>query len=145
MKYVFVVFFVFTLSKIYAQAPQKINWETLSAVKFDKKWNKQEATFVLIPNFDPKITALQSKVIEISGYMIPVDVDASYYVLSANPYSSCFFCGQAGPESVMSVKFKKLSKRLNTDDRVTLRGKLTLNKDDINELNYILTEAILMQ
>ncbi len=127
------------------QDTRKITWETLKDVSFDKKWNKEEAMFILVPNFGNKVSLLNNKEVEITGYMIPVDVESSYYVLSANPYSSCFFCGQAGPESVMSVKFKKLGKRLNTDDRVTVKGILNLNKDDINELNYILSNAALIQ
>lgn len=121
--------------------PVKVTWETLRDVTFNKKWNKDEAMFILEPAFGPKVMKIKDKEISITGYMIPVDIDANYYVLSANPYSSCFFCGQAGPESVMSVKFNKATKRFNTDDRVTLKGTLTLNKDDINELNYILTAA----
>ena len=77
--------------------------------------------------------------------MIPVDIDANYYVLSANPFASCFFCGQAGPESVVSIKFKGVNRRFNTDDRVTIKGKFRLNATDINELNYILDQAELAQ
>lgn len=123
------------------QPPIKVTWEMLRDVTFNKKWNKDEAMFILEPAFGEKVNGLKNKEIQITGYMIPVDIDANYYVLSANPYSSCFFCGQAGPESVMSVKFAKATKRFNTDDRVTLSGTLILNKDDINELNYILDTA----
>lgn len=123
------------------EEPKTVTWETLRDVTFNKKWNKEEAMFILEPEFGAGVQVLQNKKIKITGYMIPVDIDANYYVLSANPYSSCFFCGQAGPESVMSVKFEKLTDRFNTDDRVTLVGELILNKDDINELNYILEKA----
>jgi hypothetical protein len=97
--------------------------------------------FVLEPQFGAKVNALKGKEVSLTGYMIPVDVDANYYVLSANPFASCFFCGQAGPESVVSVKFKKVTKRFNTDDRLTISGIFTLNTDDINELNYIIDKA----
>lgn len=125
----------------YAYNPIKISWENLRDVTFKKKWNAGEGMFVLEPQFGSKVTALKGKEISITGYMIPVDVDANYYVLSANPFASCFFCGQAGPESVVSVKFKKLTKRLNTDDRLTIKGIFNLNTDDINELNYIIEKA----
>jgi len=42
---------------------------------------------------------------------------------------------------VVSVKFKKVTKRFNTDDRLTITGIFTLNTDDINELNYIIDKA----
>jgi hypothetical protein len=121
--------------------PTKITWDTLRDVTFKKKWSAEESMFILYPTFGTKVTALKNKEVELTGYMIPVDVDANMYVLSANPYSSCFFCGQAGPESVVQVKFKKVSKRFNTDDRVTVKGTFVTNADDINEMNYILTNA----
>jgi hypothetical protein len=121
--------------------PIKITWENLRDVTFKKKWNATENMFILEPQFGPKVTALKGKEISLTGYMIPVDADANYYVLSANPYAACFFCGQSGPESVVSIKFKKLSKRYNTDDRVTISGIFNLNADDINELNYVIEKA----
>jgi hypothetical protein len=133
--------FIGFLTSFNLEEPQKVTWEMLRDVTFNKKWNKEEAMFILEPAFGEKVNKIKNKQILITGYMIPVDIDANYYVLSANPYSSCFFCGQAGPESVMSIKFNKATKRFNTDDRVTLKGTLVLNKDDINELNYILNAA----
>jgi hypothetical protein len=122
-------------------APAKITWETLRDVIFQKKWDADQGMFVLYPKFGDKVKSYAGKEILITGYMIPVDIDANYYVLSANPFAACFFCGQSGPESVASIKFKKLNKRYNTDDRVTIKGTLRLNVDDINELNYILENA----
>jgi hypothetical protein len=133
---------IFSLSSFgLVEEPTKLTWEILRDVTFKKKWNAEEAMFVLYPSFGAKVTALKDKEVILSGYMIPVDIDANMYVLSSNPYSSCFFCGQAGPESVVQVKFKKVVKRYNTDDRVSVKGILKLNADDINELNYILVGA----
>jgi hypothetical protein len=126
---------------VMAFAPIKITWENLRDVTFKKKWNATDNMFVLEPQFGAKVNALKGNEVALTGYMIPVDVDANYYVLSANPFASCFFCGQAGPESVVSVKFKKVTKRFNTDDRLTITGIFTLNTDDINELNYIIDKA----
>ncbi len=129
----------------FTNEPVKITWETLRDVTFKKKWSAEESMFVLYPTFGAKVTAVKDKEVILTGYMIPVDVDANVYVLSANPYSSCFFCGGAGPESVVQIKFKKATKRFNTDDRLTIKGVLKLNADDINELNYILTNCELIQ
>jgi hypothetical protein len=141
-KYVVILSFLVAVPlAVMAFAPIKITWENLRDVTFKKKWNASENMFVLEPQFGAKVNALKGKEVSLTGYMIPVDVDANYYVLSANPFASCFFCGQAGPESVVSVKFKKLNKRFNTDDRLTITGIFTLNTDDINELNYIIDKA----
>lgn len=136
------LFFIVAISTSFvADTPQKITWETLRDVSFKKKWDAAQSMFILYPSFGPKVLAFKGKDVLLTGYMIPVDVEANYYVLSANPYAACFFCGQSGPESVASVKFKKVAKRYNTDDRVTIKGTLRLNADDINELNYILDNA----
>jgi hypothetical protein len=140
--YFFVALFAFTSAQSIAQtSPRKITWDTLRDVTFKKKWNANEGMFILEPQFGDKVKELNSKEIVLTGYMIPVDIDANYYVLSANPFASCFFCGQAGPESVVSVKFKNLNKRFNTDDRVSIKGKFRLNASDINDLNYIIDAA----
>jgi hypothetical protein len=138
---IFIVLIGIALTSYAVFNPIKITWENLRDVTFKKKWNAEEKMFILEPQFGPKVTALKGKEVSLTGYMIPVDADANYYVLSANPYAACFFCGQSGPESVVSIKFKKLTKRYNTDDRVTISGIFNLNADDINELNYVIEKA----
>lgn len=143
-----ILLFALLLSPWIAQSadpPRKISWDLLRDVTFKKKWNADEGMFILEPQFGPKVKEIQSKEVSLTGYMIPVDIDANYYVLSANPFASCFFCGQAGPESVVSIKFKGVNRRFNTDDRVTIKGKFRLNATDINELNYILEQAEVTQ
>ncbi len=121
--------------------PVKLSWEILRDVTFKKKWYAEESVYMLYPTFGPGIQKLNGKPVELTGYILPVDLDANLYVLSAFPYSACFFCGGAGPESVVSLKFKKAGRKFKTDERVTFRGTLKLNADNIYELNYILTEA----
>ncbi len=120
---------------------QAITWKILSDVTFNKKWNPKEKMFILEPEFGQVVQPFGDKLVTITGYMIPIDIESNFYVLSANPYASCFFCGGAGPESVLSVKFKKVTRRFDTDERLTLKGKLVLNKDNLDELNYILQDA----
>jgi hypothetical protein len=95
----------------------------------------------MVPKFGRRINALDGKKVQIRGFIIPVDIVQDYYVLSANPYSSCFFCGQAGPESVMEIQLLKQYDGLRMDQVITFEGKLRLNADDIYQLNYILEEA----
>ncbi|MCB0847224.1 MAG: DUF3299 domain-containing protein, partial [Bacteroidetes bacterium] len=63
------------------------------------------------------------------------------YALSANPFASCFFCGNAGPESVMDLELTSYDKVYFTDDYVTFQGKLILNDSDLNKMCYVLEEA----
>lgn len=118
-----------------------VDWKYLADVKFEDKYYAELEAWYLFPKFSKKIKALSDKRIIIKGYIIPLDVEGGIYALSAYPFSSCFFCGGAGPESVMSIKFKGSHKKYKTDDVVTFTGKLELNDSNVEEFNYILHEA----
>lgn len=124
-----------------AANPVKLTWETLRDVTFKKKWYPDEAVYMLYPTFGPAVQKLKGKEVSITGYILPIDLDANMYVLSAFPYSACFFCGGAGPESVMALKFKKTPRKFKTDERLTFKGTLALNADDIYQMNYVLENA----
>ena len=132
--------FSFTLS-----SQTIITWEVLKNVEFDEVWSEEFQAYYMVPKFGKTITALDGKEIQIRGFIIPVDIVQDYYVLSANPYSSCFFCGQAGPESVMEIQMIKQYDGLRMDQVITFKGKLRLNVDDIYQLNYILEDAQVME
>ena len=55
----------------------------------------------------------------------------------------CFFCGGAGPETVMEVYAKEAINY--TAEPITIRGRLQLNSGDINRLIYSLSEAKLVE
>ena len=84
---------------------------------------------------------LDGKVIQVRGYIIPTEGYKSHteFIFSAFPYSMCFFCGGAGPETVMEVTTKTPVKF--TAEAIILNGTLRLNADDINRLMYFLEDA----
>lgn len=119
----------------------KLTWKTMENIKFEKKYYKEIDGEMLAPVFTDEIKKLDGKEVQVEGYVVPVDEKGRYCALSANPYASCFFCGKAGPASVMTIKFKKKNKSYKTDDYIIFKGKLQLNYDDINEFYYILNDA----
>ena len=140
----FIILFAFATSLfsfVPTGAPVKLTWETLRDVTFKKKWYPEESIYMLHPTFCPSVQKLKNQQVSITGYILPVDLDANLYVLSAFPFSACFFCGGAGPETVMTLNFKKNSRKFKTDERLTLVGTLKLNSDDIYQMNYILDGA----
>ena len=122
-----------------------ISWELLKNVEFDEIWSEEFQAYYMVPKFSSSFKVLDNKEVQIRGFIIPVDIVQDYYVLSANPYSSCFFCGQAGPESVMEVQLIKKYEGLRMDQVITFKGKLKLNVDDIYQLNYILEDAEILE
>jgi len=118
-----------------------ITWEVLKDVTFEEVFSEEFQGYYKVPKFGKKISSLNGKKVQIRGYVIPVDVIQDYYVLSANPYSSCFFCGGAGPESVMEIQITGEHNGLRMDQIITFEGKLRLNPDDLYQLSYILENA----
>lgn len=130
---------VFSISIISAQ--EETSWTDLMDITFKDVYLESEDMYVYYPMFKEKQKSLEGKEIAITGYIIPVDVEMNQYVLSAFPFSSCFFCGNAGPESVMAVYFRSDDRTFQTDERLTLVGELELNDTDIDELVYVLRNA----
>lgn len=119
----------------------KLTWQMLRDVKYKEKWNEAEQMHFNYPVFGNKVKALAGKEYYVTGYMIPLDAKGGLYAVSANPYAACYFCGQSGPETIVSVKFSKPPKRYKTDDIVNIRGRLRLNETDVNDFIYVFEGA----
>lgn len=119
----------------------QITWKTLADVTYKKRFNKEFDLYFMYPSFGPKVQQLEGKRVSIRGYMIPIDEYGRRYVISGRPMAQCFFCGGAGPESLIELQFKKKSQRFKTDEIRTLSGILSLNKSDVDHLSYILSEV----
>ncbi len=116
-----------------AQA-QETSWRTLGKLTWKYLYDEDLGFDVSQPVFGAEVKALDGKEIDIVGYIIPVDLDGDFQVLSAFPYSNCFFCGGAGPETVMELEMSKNYKFIS--EKVQLRGILRLNADDFQRLIY---------
>lgn len=121
---------------------QLLTWETLGDVKFSSIYAEELGTDVTQAAFGPSVKALDNQQVLIKGFMIPLDPLGTKYVLSKNPMASCFFCGKAGPETVVELRLHPKSIRRYTMDEVhTFKGTLKLNAKDWNMLHYIIEEA----
>lgn len=126
-----------------AQSPENL-WKTLGKITFKKQYDEMLGFKVDVPVFSPEILSMEGKIVTVKGYIIPVEGYKSHkeFVFSAYPYNMCFFCGGAGPETVMEVYAKEPIKY--TAEPVTIKGKLELNSTDVNRLIYALNEVILV-
>jgi hypothetical protein len=125
-----------------SQAPQNLQddiWKILLNVKYE--YTKE----AYIPKFDEKIKSFDNQSITIKGYMYALEEAPkhSFFMLSYYPVSMCFFCGGAGPESVIEVNAQKPLKYSNR--QITLKGKLRLNSKDRERLFFILLDAELIE
>lgn len=125
-------------------AQNKSTWKVLSKVQIEKRFDDVLNYEIDFPTFSDDVKALNGKEIVLEGWMIPLDElrGKNYFVLSALPFANCFFCGGAGPETVMEVFSEKNIKF--TEKRIKVKGILNINADDPMKLMYILQKAELI-
>jgi len=134
--------FLLSTAAVSAQSDKASNvWKTLSKITFKKEYDEMMGFKVDVPVFSEDVKKLEGKTVKIKGYIIPVEGYKSHkeFIFSAYPYNMCFFCGGAGPETVMEVYAKEPIEY--TAEAVTIEGKLELNASDINRLIYALQDA----
>ncbi len=125
-------------------AQNKSTWKVLSKVQIEKRFDEVLNYEIDFPTFSDAVKALDGKEITLEGWMIPLDElrGKNYFVLSALPFANCFFCGGAGPETVVEVFSEENIKF--TEKRIKVSGTLNINADDPMKLMYIIQKAQLI-
>jgi len=116
-------------------------WKVFEGVRFESKYIDEEKASFYIPQFGDELLQMEGKKYVVKGYYLPIDLSSDGLVLSRYPMATCFFCGEAGPESVMMVFPSKKLEGLRMDDELTFEGTLELNADDVYQLSFILKDA----
>ena len=93
------------------------------------------------PNFPSVLEKYDGEEVMISGYIIPMDIDNNSYALSMSPFSSCFFCGNAGPNTVIELRFKEKQSKFLVDQFLMIKGIFILNENNPNALFFKITGA----
>lgn len=139
----FMLSFLVSVSDVQAQTESL--WKTLAKITYKKEYDEFLGFKIDKPVFSEEIKALNGKEVTVKGFVIPVEGYKSHkeFIFSAFPYSMCFFCGGAGPESVMEVLATEPVEY--SAESIILKGKLHLNSDDVNKLMYSLTDARLVK
>jgi len=118
-----------------------INWDTLADVTFTSEYVEEYDANFFVPSFSQQVKSLEGKKVVLQGYMLPIAPEENLFILSKNTYASCFFCGVGGPETIVEIQFQPGHPQFEMDQVVKVKGILSLNKNDVEHCNYILTEA----
>ncbi|MCH2044699.1 MAG: DUF3299 domain-containing protein [Saprospiraceae bacterium] len=127
-------------------------WDDLLTLEFKFLYDASIDDVIQDPQFTPRIKKHEGQKIELYGYIVPFDIvenamgnngDGTMFMLSAYPAQTCFFCGGAGPESIIEVYPDEPIHY--TKDRVTIEGVLELNNTDFLRMAYILKDAKLIR
>jgi len=129
------------LLSIWLQNVDFQGWETLGKVKLIPGYDEFLGEEIEKPVFPETISIFENSRVTVEGYVIPLETSSSsrYFVLSRFPFNSCFFCGNAGPETVLEVYTNE--KFAYKDQKVKATGILKLNAEDPLHLFFLLEEA----
>ncbi|MEO1711943.1 MAG: DUF3299 domain-containing protein [Bacteroidota bacterium] len=129
------------------QAQEKNIWSTLAMMKYERQYAESDGIGGMAGGngrFRPLVEALDGKEVEVKGYIIPLSGKKaqSHFMFSAYPYNMCFFCGQAGPESVMEVIMESNAKVEYSDDPIVLKGIFHFRPTAGEDIMYHLEHAL---
>jgi hypothetical protein len=145
MKNLLFAFLMLATVSVFAQTKTDI-WNEFAKTKFEPKYNEKLGEYLFHPTFSADVKALEGKEVTLEGYYVPfAPEEGSYIILSKFPMSQCFFCGGGGPESIAEVTFKNTALKFQVDDLITIKGKLKLNTNDIDHVNFLINDAVLVK
>lgn len=124
--------------EIFIPVKDTVTWKILNRLEYKEEEHPSYGT-VMMPVFSNEVLSFDKKRIIIKGYILPVD--RKTYALSKNVYAACFFCGKAGPETVMGLQFKQPPGRIKMDTYAMLSGILHVNSSDVEDWMYSLTDV----
>lgn len=141
MRYFYVAFLM--LGYVCAVAQEANFWHVLAEVGFKK--TKMAGGEMEVPIFSTHLKAYHGKKIKLKGFVIPVSEtgDESKFMLSSLPFNVCYFCGAAGPETIVEVEANQKVKF--TSQAIWMEGILYLNEEDPDHHIYILKSARIIQ
>ena len=116
-------------------------WEILDDVKFETRYVEEAGGEYFFPVVNNDLKGIIGKSITIKGYYIPVEMEGNAIIISKYPYTSCFFCGGAGPQSVAAVKVEGKIGEYYLDELITVQGRFSVNATDVDMLNFIIEDA----
>jgi hypothetical protein len=115
-------------------------WQVLAEVGFQTR-KDASGTIIETPVFSKQLKSYNGKKIKLKGFIIPINEvgDQDKFMLSSLPFNVCYFCGAAGPETVIEV-ISDENVRFNTK-AIWIEGYLYLNDTDPEHHMYILKSA----
>lgn len=134
------VFMGFVLT-VTVQAQEVNLWQVLAEVGYESRPGAETGFTIESPKFSKRLLSYNGKVVRVKGYLIPMAElgGRNDYMLSSLPFNQCYFCGGAGPETVVEIQTKQNIKFVTR--QITIEGILFLNDFDPDHHMYIIKNA----
>ena len=140
----FIIVFILSAFLILStHAQENISWQELAEVEWQDRYDTLTGFTLIDGIYSDHLKSLDSTEVYISGYVIPFDALGFSFALSRTSFASCFFCGQAGPETVLSLRIKpnsiEPSRQKNT--KIKFKGLFRVHESNENGFHYELLNA----
>jgi len=124
-------------------AQQRNEWRLFSDLQFDEYFNEDIGTYDLKPIMTDSLRALEGREVVLLGYIISSSKTDGFenVILSKFPFTSCYFCGNAGMETVAEIEYDAKKGSFRMDSAYGFKGKLSFNTDNPERLVVIIKEA----
>jgi hypothetical protein len=135
--------FLFSLLSISAFSQKTIAWKDVMDIYAKEVRFSEKNPTLAIKGQGMSLKDIEGKKITITGYFLDLDPDGEWFMVSKNPFATCFFCGGAGPETVIELlKFKNVKKKFKTDDIVTVTGTIKMIAENEDDVGFVIHNAI---
>lgn len=121
-------------------------WRTLAMVKMEKQFSRDDGMGKSM-RFSAPIERLEGQEVTVEGYIVPLSgkKEQSHFMFSAYPFNMCYFCGNAGPETIMETFMKGDKKVAFSETKIKLKGTFRIQSRDMNDIMYRLENAVLIK
>jgi len=138
IKSFFIFLFLISLSNT-TFSQLKLTWKDVIDVYAKEVIFSEKNPTKAIKGQGKSLKDVEGKKITITGYFLDLDPDGKWFMVSKNPFASCFFCGGAGPETVIELlRFENKKKKYKTDDIVEVTGTLKMITENEVDISFVL-------
>lgn len=136
----FIFLFISLTNSVFSQ--KKITWKDVVEI-YAKEFRLKEKNPTSILNTKTmSLKDVENKKVKIRGYFLDIDPDGNWYVLSKNPFATCFFCGKSGPETILElISYKNVKKKFKSDDLVEVTGFFNIVYDPEDKMSFVIEKA----
>lgn len=133
--------FLFVMLSVTAFSQKKITWRNVVDI-YAKEFRLTEKNSTSTINKQTmSLDDVIDKKVTITGYFLDLDPNGEWYILSKNPFATCFFCGKAGPETILELVGFKNKKKFKSDDMVEVTGVFNTIYDLEGKISFVLEKS----
>lgn len=124
------------------QAQDELTWEMMADIKYEQKLHPELEVELDYPIFSSQMLKLRGEEVIVKGFLSRTFEED---VVLTKISELSFHHGHNTPESHEVVQVFLKEPVIYTTDKITLKGCLVLNTEDLDKLIYILEDAVVME